>query len=103
MSFKGYMQTQLRTVGTDRARTFFTEDWADPKKRNKILRRPRNYSITIHMFNTAGAEAVETIPLPFKGNKDALSNHIKKQIIRMQEENKFQELDMIASFVCIRA
>lgn len=97
------MQIQLKSVYSKTSRTFFTEDWADPKKRKKILGKPRSYSITIHLFNTSGQSAVETIPLPCKGDMETLSRLVKDQTTRMMEENPEQEFDLINSVANIRA
>lgn len=100
--FNGYMQVQLKTLGTHKPRTFYTEDWADDKKRKKILGKPRTFSVTIHLFNTAGQSAVETIPLPCKGDLLTLSRLIKDQVTRMMKENPYQEFDLVNSVANVR-
>jgi hypothetical protein len=100
--FKGYMRMYAKTVGTSVAKTQYTEDWADTKKRKKIMGKPRKYSITIYLYNVQGAHIVESMPLNFKGTQSVLSNLVYQQINRMMEENPYQEFDLVSSYINIR-
>ena len=102
-AFKGYMRMYARTVGTQVAKTQYTEDWADPKIRKRILGKPRKYTITIYMYNVEGDHIVETMPLPVKGNKQTLSDLVFQQVNRMVSENPDQTIKLTDTYINIRA
>lgn len=102
-AFTGYMRMYAKTVGTRKAKTQYTEDWADTKIRKRILAKPRRYTITIYMYNTKGEHIVETIPLPIKGCKDTLSYLVHDQVNRMVDENPDQTMKLTDTYINIRA
>ena len=102
-AFKGYMRMYAKTVGTKIAKTEYTEEWADPKIRKRILGKPRKYSITIYMYNDEGDHIVETIPLPCKATKDDLSMLVFDQVNRMVREQSDQTIKLTDTYINIRA
>lgn len=102
-AFKGYMRMYAKTVGTKIAKTQYTEDWADPRIRKRILGKPRKYSITIYMFNTNGEHIVETMPLAFKGSQEVLSDLVFQEVNRMVDENPDQTIKLTDTYINIRA
>lgn len=101
--FDGYMRIYIKTVGLPAAKTEFTEDWADPKIRKRILGKKRKFSITVYLYNTAGDHIVETMPLNFKGDQELLGDLILQEVNRMKKENPYQEFDLPSSYVNVRA
>lgn len=102
-AFKGYMRMYAKTVGTKVAKTEYTEEWADPKIRKRILGKPRKYSITIYMYNDEGDHIVETVPLPCKASKDDLSMLVFDQVNRMVREHPDQTIKLTDTYINIRA
>ena len=92
-----------KTVGTKIAKTQYTEDWADPRIRKRILGKPRKYSITIYMFNNNGEHIVETMPLAFKGSQEVLSDLVFQEVNRMVDENPDQTIKLTDTYINIRA
>lgn len=102
-AFEGYMRMYAKTVGTTKPKMQYTEDWADPKIRKRILGKKRKYTITIYMYNVEGDHIVETIPLPVKGCKDTLSYLVHDQVNRMVDENPDQTMKLTDTYINIRA
>ena len=106
-SFKGYMRLYAKTVGSKVSKTEYTEDWADPRKRHKILGKPRKYSLTFYLFNIEGEHMVTTIDPP-KGKyarytQEDLGELIFVQVNKLMKENPYQEFDLINSYINVRA
>ncbi len=85
----------------------YTEDWAIVRKRHKILAKPRKYTLTVYLYNTDGDHMVETIDPP-KGKglrltQDDLSNLVYVQVNRLIKENPDQVIDLVATYINIRA
>ena len=96
-----------RTVGTKIAKTEYTEEWADPRKRSKILGKPRRYILTFYLYNTSGEHMVATIDPPknkrHKYSMDDLSNLVYEHINKLMDENPYQDFDLVSTYINIRA
>lgn len=100
--YQGYMKVSANTFINDEMKAEYKGDWQNPKKRYKILNKLRSYVITIHLYNSDGDKAVDTMDPSGKLNKSQLSEVIHTHLTRMLEENKDEDLNLERSGVVIR-
>lgn len=100
--YKGFMKVSANTFINDEMNAEYSGDWRNPKKRYKILNKLRSYAITIHLYNSDGDKAVDTMEPSGKIDKKQLSEVIHTHLTRMLEENKDEDLNLERSGVVIR-
>lgn len=99
---KGYMRIYLKTVGSTIPKIQYTEDWAKPKKRHKLLNKPRKYTLTCYIFNKEGDHVVESIDSEDKISHDTLSLMIVQESNRIMRSYPKQRFNLVDSYVNIR-
>lgn len=101
-SFSGYMKVSLdHSLKNDEIirRSELVGDWQSSSKR--ILRKPRLFTITAHIYNSLGAKAVTTINYRGRGGNNTIA---EAAIIAFDAaRNGTANIDMSQSYIIIRA
>ena len=101
-SFSGFMKVSLDTRLNEKQiieRSELTGDWH--KNSLKILRKPRLFTVTAHIYNSIGAKAVTTINYRGKGGNKTIA---EAAIMAFDAaRNGTSDIDMSQSYIIIRA
>ena len=101
-SFSGFMKVPLcQTLSENEIikRSELVGDWQRGSKR--ILRKPRLFTVTAHIYNSIGAKAVTTINYRGKGGNKTIA---EAAIMAFDAaRNGTSDIDMSQSYIIIRA
>ena len=104
-SFSGYLRMKFldpeQPAPADMGVTR-TGDWADERKKYQITKKPRKFSVNIHLFNDKGQKALSTAFMLDAGGMKELKQAITKATVDMMKENKDQVIDLYGSYAIIR-
>ena len=102
MNFSGYMKIPLDpTLGDDDIikRSELVGDWQTKSK--KILKKPRLFTVTAHLFNTNKEKAVTTVNYRSRGGNNTIS---EAAIMAFDEaRNGTANINMRESYIILKA
>ena len=97
------MKVLAKTLKDNGLEATYSGYWRNPRKRAKVLNKPRHYKFTIHVFDILGdCQVIDIDPLEQKLSKNELSQLIRKYLNEYVFTREDTLIDMTKTAIVIR-